>query len=125
MVGNLKNGGQSPSIQRPSLWLCRRQKGLAAELARREPWLSSNSLHPGVFDTKLLHAGFDMQGASVHSGAKTSVYLATSTEVKGISGQYFDDCKVMEPLAAVNDVQLAKQLWAWSEQAIARVHEIK
>jgi len=93
----------------------------AAELARREPWLASNSLHPGVIDTKLLHAGFDMEGASVHSGAKTSVYLASSPEVKGISGQYFDDCKITPPLAAVNDVRLAQQLWQWSEQAIGSV----
>ena len=50
----------------------------AVELARREPWLTSNYLHPGVIDTKLLHAAFDMAGNSVHSGAKTSVYLATS-----------------------------------------------
>ncbi|HUX90987.1 MAG TPA: SDR family oxidoreductase [Gallionellaceae bacterium] len=90
----------------------------AAELARREPWLASNSLHPGVIDTKLLHAGFDMAGASVRSGAQTSVYLATSAEVKGISGKYFDDCKITPPLAAVNDPRLAQQLWAWSEQAI-------
>lgn len=93
----------------------------AAELARREPWLASNSLHPGVIDTKLLHAGFDMAGASVRSGAKTSVYLATSPEVKGISGKYFDDCKITPPLAAVNDLRLAQQLWAWSEQAIGKV----
>lgn len=90
----------------------------AAELARREPWLNSNSLHPGVIDTKLLHAGFDMEGTSVNSGAKTSVYLASSAEVKGVSGKYFDDCKITPPLEAVNDIRLAKQLWEWSEQAI-------
>lgn len=89
-----------------------------AELARREPWLSSNYLHPGVIDTKLLHAAFDMTGNSVHSGAKTSVYLATSPEVKGISGKYFDNCKITAPYATVNDTQLAQQLWEWSEKAI-------
>lgn len=90
----------------------------AAELARREPWLTSNCLHPGVIDTKLLHAAFDMAGNSVHSGAKTSVYLATSPEVKGISGKYFDNCNITEPLAAVNDTELSQQLWQWSEKAI-------
>ena len=93
----------------------------AAELARREPRLSSNFLHPGVVDTKLLHAGFDMTGASVRAGAKTSVYLATSPEVKGISGKYFDDCKITSPLAAVNDTRLSQQLWQWSEHAIGNV----
>ena len=92
----------------------------AAELARREPWLTSNSLHPGVIDTKLLHAGFDIEGDSVRSGAKTSVYLATSPEVKNLSGKYFDDCKITPPLAAVNDLRLVQQLWAWSEQAIGK-----
>jgi NAD(P)-dependent dehydrogenase (short-subunit alcohol dehydrogenase family) len=90
----------------------------AAELARREPWLASNYLHPGVIDTKLLHAAFDMTGNSVHSGAKTSVYLAASPEVKGISGKYFDNCKITPSLAASNDTRLAQQLWQWSEQAI-------
>jgi NAD(P)-dependent dehydrogenase (short-subunit alcohol dehydrogenase family) len=37
----------------------------ANELARRAPWLTSSSLHPGVINTKLLHAAFDMAGASV------------------------------------------------------------
>lgn len=91
----------------------------AAELARREPWLASNSLHPGVIDTKLLHAGFDMQGASLASGAKTSVYLTTLTEVKNITGKYFDNCKVTAPLAEVNDAKLAQKLWQWSERAIS------
>ena len=93
----------------------------ATELARREPWLFSNSLHPGVIDTKLLHAGFDMAGSSVQSGAKTSVYLATSPDVKGISGKYFDNCKITPPLAVVNDTRLAQQLWEWSEQTIGKV----
>lgn len=92
----------------------------AIELARREPWLASNSLHPGVIDTKLLHAGFDMQGASLPHGARTSLYLASSPEVSGISGKYFDNCHVTAPLAAVNDATLAKKLWEWSEKAVGQ-----
>lgn len=90
----------------------------AYELARREPWLISNSLHPGVIGTKLLHAGFSMQGASVESGARTSVYLATSAEVEKVSGKYFVDCSVAAPAAQAQDAQLAQRLWAWSEQAV-------
>lgn len=94
----------------------------AAELARREPWLMSNSLHPGVIDTKLLHAGFDMTGASLASGARTSVYLATAVEVNGVSGKYFDNCKMTAPLAAVNDARLANRLWQWSEEAVRKFY---
>lgn len=93
----------------------------AVELARRELWLSSNYLHPGVINTKLLHAAFDITGNNVHTGAQTPVYLATSPEAKGISGQYFNNCKITRPLAAVNDTRLAQQLWAWSEQAVSKV----
>jgi NAD(P)-dependent dehydrogenase (short-subunit alcohol dehydrogenase family) len=90
----------------------------AYELARREPWLTSNSLHPGVIGTKLLHAGFSMQGASVEFGARTSVYLATSADVAKVSGKYFIDCSVAAPAAQAQDAQLAQRLWTWSEQAV-------
>lgn len=96
----------------------------AAELARREPWLASNSLHPGVIDTKLLHTGFDMTGAKVTDGALTPVFLATSAAAKGISGKYFDHCKVTPPAASVNDVALAKQFWEWSENTIGRIFNL-
>jgi len=90
----------------------------ANELARREPWLVSNSLHPGVIDTKLLRTGFDATGDSVAVGARTSVYLATSPDVKGISGKYFDHCAAVRPAPLAEDQQLAQQLWEWSENAV-------
>jgi len=90
----------------------------ANELARREPWLTSNSLHPGVIDTKLLHTGFDATGDSVAVGARTSVYLATSPDVKDISGKYFDDCAAVQPAPLAEDSHLAQQLWEWSEDAV-------
>ena len=91
----------------------------ANELARREPWLTSNSLHPGVIGTKLLHAAFSMQGDSVASGARTSVYLAASPEVAGVTGKYFVDCRAVTPATQVLDEQLAQRLWVWSEQAVS------
>jgi len=90
----------------------------AYELARREPWLSSNSLHPGVIDTKLLHAGFNMPGSSVVEGVRTSVYLATSSEVKGVTGKYFDHCSAVSPSPLALNHQLAQQLCEWSENAV-------
>jgi len=89
------------------------------ELARRESWLCANCLHPGVIDTKLLHTGFNMAGASVAEGARTSIFLATSPEVKGITGKYFDRCAAVAPSPLAQDEQLARQLWAWSEHAVS------
>ncbi|WP_062420746.1 SDR family oxidoreductase [Leptolinea tardivitalis] len=52
-----------------------------------------NCLHPGVVDTKLLRAGYSIEGTSVENGARTSVFLASSPEVEGVTGKYFDDRK--------------------------------
>ena len=90
----------------------------ANELARREPWLTSNSLHPGVIGTKLLHAAFSMQGETVAAGARTSVYLATSPEVAKVTGKYFVDSIAATAAAQALDQQLAQRLWKWSEQAV-------
>ena len=98
----------------------------ANELARRAPWLTSNSLHPGVVGTKLLHAAFSMPGDAAPNGARTSVYLATSAEVAKRTGKYFDNCTEVAAAPPALDQQLARQLWAWSEQAVRdfmQVHE--
>jgi NAD(P)-dependent dehydrogenase (short-subunit alcohol dehydrogenase family) len=66
---------------------------LTVELARRvgeRPLLVS--LHPGVVSTKLLTAGFGMQGPdSLRDGAATSVYLATAplSQLRAHQGGYF------------------------------------
>ena len=90
------------------------------ELARREPRISANCLHPGVIDTKLLHAGFNMTGSPVTEGARTSVYLASSPQVKGVTGKYFDRCVSVAPSPLAQDPQLARKLWEWSERAVLR-----
>ncbi len=90
----------------------------ARELARREQWLASNSLHPGVIDTKLLHTGFSASGDPVAEGARTPVFLASSREVKSITGKYFDRCAAITPAPMVNDKHLAQQLWVWTENAV-------
>jgi NAD(P)-dependent dehydrogenase (short-subunit alcohol dehydrogenase family) len=66
---------------------------LTVELARRvgeQPLLVS--LHPGVVSTKLLTAGFGMQGPdSLRDGAATSVYVATAPHslLRAHQGGYF------------------------------------
>jgi NAD(P)-dependent dehydrogenase (short-subunit alcohol dehydrogenase family) len=92
----------------------------ANELARREPWLMSNSLHPGVIGTKLLHAAFNMPGESVVTGARTSAYLATSPEADGVTGKYFNDCAIAASAPLAQDWQLARHLWVWSEDAVRK-----
>jgi len=94
-------------------------KLFAEELARREPWLASNSLHPGVINTKLLHAAFSIAGNDVADGALNPVFLASSPDVKGITGKYFDRCTT-DPTSKAGDPVLAKQLWVWSKNMTAK-----
>jgi NAD(P)-dependent dehydrogenase (short-subunit alcohol dehydrogenase family) len=92
-----------------------------AALARRlgGTRITANALHPGVIGTKLLHAAFDIKGATVSEGARTSVYLATSEKVSGVSGKYFIDCRETRPSRAARDEELAERLWAVSERTLA------
>ena len=38
---------------------------------------------------------------NVKEGAQTSIYLAVADDIAGITGQYFTDCKVNNPLILV------------------------
>ena len=49
-------------------------------------------------------------------GAHTSVYLASSPDVDGITGQYFYQCKVVKPSNAALDDAAAARLWDMSAE---------
>ncbi len=79
--------------------------------------VTANCLHPGVIKTKLLQAGFsDYPGDTPENGAKTSVYLASSPEVEGISGSYFEACKAVHSSPISYDRKLQETLWSISEK---------
>ncbi|MBL4707527.1 MAG: SDR family NAD(P)-dependent oxidoreductase, partial [Flavobacteriales bacterium] len=87
--------------------------------------LTANCVHPGVITTKLLQAyngrngGFNFIGKLLYSspekGAETPLYLASSSEVKGISGKYFANKKMADSSKYSNDLSVAKQLWQISK----------
>lgn len=88
---------------------------LARRLAARKSRVTTSALHPGVITTKLLQAGFGMAGASVESGARTSVFCATSPSV-GASGTYYSDAREVPCAAHANDPALEKALYEKSCQ---------
>ena len=85
----------------------------AYKLARmlKDTGLTSNCLHPGVISTKLLHAGWGMGGASTEEGAQTSVFVADSPKVKGVSGMYFVHAKESRSSALSYDKKVQERLW--------------
>lgn len=80
-----------------------------------------NCLHPGVVATHL----FDKMGGFMKSifglfmispekGAETTIYLATSDDVKTISGAYFKNKKVSKPRAYALNEKDENKLWEYS-----------
>ena len=91
--------------------------------------ITANSLHPGSmvrtgignkdmpWYAKLVwQLASAIGGMSIEKGAKTSVYLASSSAVNGVTGKYFNKCKVQEESKLAKDKQLASELWAKSEE---------
>jgi NAD(P)-dependent dehydrogenase (short-subunit alcohol dehydrogenase family) len=79
--------------------------------------VTANCLHPGVIRTKLLRAGFgDIPGDDPEKGAKTPIYLASSPEVEGLSGLYFEGLRPGRTSPLSRDRRLQKKLWQISER---------
>ena len=102
------------------------------ELARRlaGTGVTANSLHPGTVRTGYGADG-DARGflafglkisrpffLSPAKGARTSVYLASSPEVEGVTGEYFVKCKPTKPRRWAQDGEAAQRLWQVSEELV-------
>jgi NAD(P)-dependent dehydrogenase (short-subunit alcohol dehydrogenase family) len=102
------------------------------ELARRlaGSGVTANALHPGTVRTGygadgdargLLAFGIKISQRfflSPAQGARTSVYLASSPEVEGVSGKYFVKCTETQPRKWAQDPDAAKRLWQVSEELV-------
>jgi retinol dehydrogenase 14 len=79
-----------------------------------------NALHPGVITTKLLTSAFGTTGASLEEGAATSVHLATSPLLEGVTGRYFAKRQEAQSSAVSHDIDAQQRLWTLSERLLAR-----
>jgi len=92
--------------------------------------VTSNSLHPGIINTgfgktvggplRALYWLSNLFAISVQQGAQTSLYLATSPEVDGVSGQYFVKQKPAQANPLATDQQAQERLWALSEELLSK-----
>ncbi len=104
-------------------------RALARRLAGTN--VTANSLHPGLIATGIGQTNVLGRlawklivrvrgGISVADGAKTSVYLATSPEVAGLSGGYYVKCRLARlqtrPEAFADAV--SERLWKLSEELV-------
>jgi NAD(P)-dependent dehydrogenase (short-subunit alcohol dehydrogenase family) len=93
------------------------------ELARRldGTGVTSYSLHPGVVASDIwrrvpwpVRPLMTRRMLTVDEGARTSLYCATSAELAGVSGRYYDNCAEREP-SPVATAELGRRLWEHSE----------
>ena len=94
--------------------------------------VTANAVSPGYFINTTIHrqmTGVFKFGAKLvfgfgsllnlntpAKGARTHIWLASSDEVEGVSGQYFEHCKEKAVSELAEDAAVREQLWDWSER---------
>jgi hypothetical protein len=65
--------------------------------------------HSGAFSPLARFASLFMIGPE--EGAKTTVYLASSPDVEGVTGKYFEKCGARPSSRESYDAKMAAELW--------------
>ncbi len=106
------------------------------ELARRleGTGVTANCLHPGFVATNIAQRDLVLParlatklifrfGTSPEKGAKTSLYLATSLDVEGVTGKYFEKSVPRKSTPLSYDESLQQQLWKVCAQLTGLTNE--
>jgi NAD(P)-dependent dehydrogenase (short-subunit alcohol dehydrogenase family) len=91
--------------------------------------VTANCLHPGFVATRFgdnnrgwwgwaIAIAKKVMAIPVERGGETPVYLASSPEVEGVSGRYFDKCRERTPDTPARNDSDAERLWQESERLI-------
>jgi NAD(P)-dependent dehydrogenase (short-subunit alcohol dehydrogenase family) len=102
------------------------------ELARRLAGtdVTANCVHPGAVGTRLGQNNGRVATVltkmlrpffrTPEQGAATSVHVASSRTLDGVTGRYFKSCREARSSAASHDVEVARRLWEVSERMTQR-----
>ncbi len=107
------------------------------ELARRleGTGVTANTLHPGFVRTRffgdftgwwgfITKLGASLIAIGPEDGARTSIYLAASPEVEGVTGQYFVKCRSIPSSPQSRDRAAAERLWRVSEEMTGQAAQV-
>ncbi len=85
--------------------------------------VTANCLHPGAVATSIFRNTpkpiewlIKLFTMNPEKGAETSVYLASSPDLEGVTGKYFEKKKEKQPSLTAQDDNLARKLWEVSQQ---------
>ncbi|WP_411823538.1 SDR family oxidoreductase [Leptospira sp. 'Mane'] len=98
----------------------------------KEKSITVNCLHPGFVKTKFGHNNIGFAKSALQfaqnlfamnedKGARTSIFLSTSDEVKNVSGGYFEKSKARKSSKPSYDLSARKELWKKSEQLVKAI----
>lgn len=130
--GNLIDFDNIPTTDAYSSWRAYGASKLAnilftRELARRleGTGVTATCLHPGVVRSGFGRSGpgfirlwFKLAGAfllSPEQGADTAIWLASSADVEGQSGGYYEKRRLIQPSRAARNPETASRLWRVSQ----------
>ena len=86
-----------------------------------------NSVHPGHVKTQMTTVGLSkwfrkiadlIPTRTIEKSAKTSVYVASSNDLEGITGKYFSDCKESKTAKMTKNIHKQDILWALSKKLV-------
>ena len=88
--------------------------------------VTANCLHPGFVASRfgqnngwlfamVLKVVMRLSAIDVEAGARTSVHVATSADLAGVSGRYFDKSREAASSPASRDEETGRRLWELSE----------
>ena len=88
-----------------------------------------NCVHPGMVKSNLgrdsglvMRFFFRLLGSSPERGARTSVYLASSPEVDGVTGEYFSNRTAQRSSRESYDMETAERLWKLAEAYVGLIN---
>ena len=103
------------------------------ELAKRvrDKGITANCLHPGFVSTNfgknnnllwrnVIRVAMWLTAISVKDGAKTSIHLACSDEVKDITGRFFANSQVKKGSSKAKNEEHNQKLWELSEEFVEK-----
>ncbi len=107
--------------------------GFTYEMSRRffGQGVTVNVMNPGLVATNIGQStgGFSAKmkglvdkiaGLTPEEGAQTIIYLATSPEVLGVTGRYFDKEKSIPSSKITYDLDFCRELWTLSEELVTQ-----
>ena len=89
----------------------------------------ANAVHPGVIPTNLARHIENSEAMykkisetiplkTIPQGAATQCFVATHPSLEGVGGMYFSDCQIADTIPQAQDMALAAELWAITEEII-------